>query len=142
MASLLVCAPPSHAWQRLGIETETLARLDDTELDQIRGRFRGFYFSVMFTGWWDTMGRRRADLDVAAGLGPDANAPAVNVTVQEAGNAVPAVEAPPAVSNTDGTQVQTLAVIGGLHGARGLIQVNQVPGWGNLVHSAWWSTSR
>jgi hypothetical protein len=86
----------------------------EEEMDGKRGTFMGFYFSVLFEGYWDTLGNYQASL----------------LTNTNASSA-----APPDLTSTlpAGTQVNIQATVGGMGNSQGIFQITQVPGSGNIV---------
>lgn len=143
MATFVLCSPFAYGsdllvsdWQSLGMRTEGLAKLTDSELDQMRGRFMGFFLSVMWTGVFDRLGNGWSNFEVTGGVGQ--NTESANVTVTSSGTtgstsvSVPSPDVNPPVTSTNSGEplAVTTAVIGGLNGAQGVFQINQIPGSG------------
>lgn len=85
----------------------------EEEMDGKRGTYMGFYFSVFFEGAWDTLGNSTANL----------------VTNTNAGTSGLSSSLPA------GTQVNIQATVSGISDTRGIFQITQVPGSGNVVTS-------
>ncbi len=119
-----------------GIPRDAVAALDDTELDDLRGRFLGFFFSVHFEGFVGLDGATQANLNVNAGLGNQnggfsLTGPGTGGTVT--GSVGPAGTA--VVSGPGGEQINVSATIANsaFSGGNIIAQVNQVPGNQNVV---------
>ena len=82
-------------------------------MDQERGTYMGFYFSVLFEGFWDTLGNYNATL----------------LTNTNAATGALIASLP------EGTQVNISASVSGLGNNQGIFQIVQVPGSGNIVTS-------
>ncbi len=54
----LLIALPAHALdvQKIGLEPDSVEKVNTAELDKMRGRYFGFYFAINFVGYWDTVG--------------------------------------------------------------------------------------
>jgi hypothetical protein len=86
----------------------------EEEMDGKRGTYMGFYFSVLFEGYWDSLGYN-------ATLITDTNA-STPATISSA--AIP-----------PGTQVNIQASVSGIGDTKGIFMITQVPGSGNVVTS-------
>ena len=103
--------------QNLEVNGEILGEaVTEEEMDGKRGTFMGFYFSVLFEGFWDSLGNYQASLLTNTNAN---NAPPPDFT-----SALP-----------PGTQVNIQASVSGIGNARGIFQITQVPGSGNIVTS-------
>ncbi len=92
----------------------TTAELAKEEsLQEIRGGYMGVYFQVVFTGFWDNLGHSVSILE------GDSNS---DFSVDP-------------VASSSGTDVKSLALIGGFNGANGIFQINQVPGSNNIIEN-------
>lgn len=117
---IVMCATPVGAFigvhqDRLEIEGEVLGKaIDVAEMDNIRGTYMGFYFSVLFEGFWDNLGNYDAVL-ITGGNTPPGNTTALNL--------------PP------NTEVSIQASVGDFGDTRGIFFITQVPGSDNLVQS-------
>jgi hypothetical protein len=120
-----------------GIPRDAAAVLDDTELDDLRGRFLGFFFSVHFEGFVGLDGATQANLDVNAGLGGQTGT--INLTGPGTGGTVTGSVGPAGtavVSGPGGEQIKVAATIANSAFSGGgniIAQVNQVPGNQNVV---------
>jgi hypothetical protein len=118
-----------------GIPADAAMPLTDEEMDDLRGGFLGFFFSVHLSGFVETDGVLDATLDVNASLGDqsdglhfDASDGDPSVTPGLVGDALG-----PAVTVTDTVtgeifRVQALIGDGAFNGANMIGQVSQVPG--------------
>jgi len=113
----------SEPWT--GLEDQELVALGESQLEDMRGGYLGFYFAITFKGFWDTQGNKWAKVDYDAGINGDTQSGQVTLTSTDgdAGD----------VTSQDGLQFQSTAVLGGLNGAEGVFQINQVPGSNNIV---------
>ena len=99
---------------RLEVNGEVLGEAVTPEvMDQERGTYMGFYFSVLFEGFWDTLGNYNATLLTNTNAATDALM----------------------ASLPEGTQVNISASVSGLGNNQGIFQIVQVPGSGNIVTS-------
>ena len=107
--------------QSSGILPESIQAqaLADTQLEEIRGKFMGFYFSMNYSMYWDTSGNQFALNDAASGANTDLVRAPGDSSVQ--------------LNNPLGTST---AVIGDFQGGSGIFQINQVPGNNNLVNNS------
>ncbi len=78
--------------------------VDEGELDEMRGAYMGMSFSVVFEGYWDTLGNSFYETQ-----GEPASAPSLP------------------------SNVRIEASVGGFYGARGVFQIVQVPGSNNII---------
>lgn len=119
MALVVVWTTPAGAFvgiysDRLEVNGEVLGKaINEKEMNSLRGTYMGFNFSVLFEGWWDTLGNYNATL----------------VTGGNTGTAGSIAKA----SLPEGTQVNIQASVGDLGGSKGIFQITQVPGSGNIV---------
>lgn len=86
----------------------------EEEMDGKRGTFMGFYFSVLFEGFWDTLGNYNA-----------------NLVTNTNGSTPPNLSS----SLPSGTQVNIQASVSGIGETKGVFMITQVPGSGNVVTS-------
>jgi len=91
----------------------TIELAKEESLQEIRGGYMGVYFQVVFTGFWDNLGH--------------------NVSILE-GDSNSEFSADP-VASLSGTNVRSIALIGGFNGANGIFQINQVPGSNNIIEN-------
>ncbi|RMG52717.1 MAG: hypothetical protein D6717_11650, partial [Gammaproteobacteria bacterium] len=140
-----------------------LVQVDETVLDQARGRYFDLFFSISFTGYWrhddPSPGFPGARLVYSFGFGEEQGGGDVSLIVADVDDDrdVPcASDSPPPVPPSVGLEEpvetvetvvttdvappdpdqdsETLAIInGGLTGGSGAFQVTQVPGSGNIV---------
>jgi hypothetical protein len=97
---------------RLEVNGEVLGEAVTEEvMDQERGTYMGFYFSVLFEGFWDTLGNYNATLLTNTNAATDALM----------------------ASLPEGTQVNISASVSGLGNNTGVFTIVQVPGSGNIV---------
>ncbi len=90
-------------------------------LQEIRGGYKGIYFQVIFTGYWDDLGH---DVSIEGGndfIGMKNN----QDTSDFSKNTV----------SSSGVKVKSFAIIGNFNGANGIFQINQVPGSNNIVRN-------
>jgi len=91
----------------------TVELAKEESLQEIRGGYMGVYFQVVFTGYWDNLGH--------------------SVSILE-GDSNSEFSADP-VASLSGTNVRSIALIGGFNGANGIFQINQVPGSNNIIEN-------
>ncbi|MDL1957691.1 MAG: hypothetical protein LWW95_11705 [Candidatus Desulfofervidus auxilii] len=91
----------------------TVELAKEESLQEIRGGYMGVYFQVVFTGYWDNLGH--------------------SVSILE-GDSNSEFSADSVVS-LSGTNVRSIALIGGFNGANGIFQINQVPGSNNIIEN-------
>lgn len=138
ISAAVLCLSPllSHGFEGLGLEPNNVQKVSDSAMDDIRGRYYGFHFSINFTGYWDTIGSTPgAVLTYDAGFGPSMASGTINLVKTD--DDVPISSGDDDVSISSGNvAVNTLAMVGGgLNGANGAIQLTQVPGNMNFVYS-------
>jgi len=124
-----------------GLSRESVHAIPEWELDMIRGRYLGFYFSVTFSGVIEVGGAVNGSLDVKAGLGGDGGG--LTFTPGDASGGSPGSpgSANPSVTVTDGVTGESFRVQAGIgggafEGSRGVFQISQVPGNGNDIRQA------
>ena len=122
--------PAYGSEQWTGLEEQQLVALGESQLEDMRGGYLGFYFAITFRGYWDTQGNKWADVDYEAGF--DGDTQSGQVTLTSTGDNTASGESGDGTSQ-DGLQFQTTAVLGGLNGSEGVFQINQVPGSNNIV---------
>ena len=106
-----------------GLDLEKTCKLSNSELDAVRGRYAGFYFSFDFSGYWDTAGNASATLDHGGNVG--------DIVV---GGTAPNVPSGSDLTLNAGERVVRIqAMVGSLNETRGVIQISQVPGSNNVV---------
>lgn len=121
LMSVLIVMTPAWASIKLGpdkleIDGEVLGEaVTEQEMEGSRGKFLGVYFSVTFQGSWDSLGNYNATLLTNGNTGSNGTT---------ASNYLP-----------PNTAVKIEASVGGLDGAKGIFQITQVPGSGNIVTS-------
>ena len=121
-----VLAMPAPLASLPGLSAEECAaarQVSDAELDEMRGRYAGYYFSADMSGYWDSLGNQQAALNTAT-----------NIALEQ----VPVV--PPSGPSVDLSHsaipdVRIHAFIGSLQNTSGLIQITQVPGNNNVITS-------
>jgi len=91
----------------------TIELAKEESLQEMRGGYMGVYFQVIFTGYWDNLGH--------------------SVSILE-GDSNSEFSADP-VASLSGTNVRSIALIGGFNGANGIFQINQVPGSNNIIEN-------
>jgi hypothetical protein len=97
---------------RIEVNGEVLGEAVTPEfMDQERGTYMGFYFSVLFEGFWDTLGNYNATLLTNTNAATDALM----------------------ASLPAGTEVNISASVSGLGNNTGVFTIVQVPGSGNIV---------
>jgi hypothetical protein len=115
---------PTLASMRLGpegleVDGEVLGTaIEEKNMEDMRGGYLGVSFSVLFEGTWDTLGNYNASLITGGNVGPGS-----------AGTTIPPSSLPP------NTAVKIEASIGSLGGGRGIFQITQVPGSGNVINN-------
>ncbi len=123
IVTVIITLTPAWAYVKLGpdsfeMDGEVLGdAVSEGDLDNSRGAYLGINFSVLFEGFWDTLGNYNANLIATS------NAGAGNTT----GSTGVASNIPP------NTAVKIEASVGGFGPAKGIFQVTQVPGSGNVV---------
>jgi hypothetical protein len=107
--------------RNLEVDGEILGEaVTEEEMDGKRGAFMGFYFSVLFEGYWDTLGNYQANL--LTNTNANSTAP-------------PSLTSSLTSSLPPGTQVNIQATVSGIGNTQGIFQITQVPGSGNIVTS-------
>lgn len=96
--------------------------LSDAEMDDFRGKYAEFYFTVDFSGTWTPSGGN-ADLIYSG-----------NVNPSNPDTLVGADTSTVFASRRD-TDVRATATVGDLYGARGIMQISLVPGNNNVVNN-------
>jgi hypothetical protein len=114
---------PTWAFIKLGgdqleLDGEVLGEaVSETEMEGMRGTYLGFNFSVLFDGFWDTLGNYNANLIANTNAGSGSTTATTNPSL------------PP------NTAVKIEASVGGFGSSRGIFQITQVPGSNNIVTS-------
>ena len=157
-AVLLSLSPVlSYGFDGLGLNPKTAEKVSDSAMDDMRGKYYGFYFSINFSGYWDTLGSiPTAKLTYNAGSGKsyaagsiqwtgaqDSNTSSNNTSSDtSSGNSNPSASSASDSSGSSSSSnssnepaVKTTAVVGGLNGSGGVMQLTQVPGNMNFVQS-------
>ncbi len=98
------------------------ADMTNTELDQVRGGFSGFYFGVSFSGYFDTLGNVSGSLAYNGGVGELSDSPAL-----------PTPQGDTASLAGDGVAIK--AYVGNIDGASGIFQIVQSPGNYNVLQN-------
>jgi hypothetical protein len=71
----------SYGFDGLGLNPKTSEKVSDSAMDEMRGKYYGFYFSINFTGYWDTLGSiPTAKITYNAGLGKSYKTGSINMT--------------------------------------------------------------
>jgi hypothetical protein len=96
--------------------------LTDSELDQLRGGYAGFYFGVSFTGYWSSPGMASGSLGYSGSI------------VSEPNYQLPPGSLP-AGGTTTGDGVSIQAYVGNFGGASGIFQLIQSPGSYNVIQN-------
>ena len=105
---------------RLEIDGKMLGKaINEKEMEEMRGGYMGFSFTVIFKGWWDSLGNASALLQ---GNSAVTGSPG-------AANTIPTNNLPA------NTAVNIQATVGDMGAARGIFQITQVPGSNNLVNN-------
>ncbi|MEW6740384.1 MAG: hypothetical protein AB1325_10845 [Nitrospirota bacterium] len=153
----------SYGFDGLGLNPKTAEKVSDSAMDEMRGKYYGFYFSINFTGYWDTLGSiPTAKITYNAGLGRSNTSGSVNIvgtqdnislstssvpdnssTNNSSSNSDSVISSSSSSGTSDSSSssnepaVKTTAVIGGsgLNGSGGVMQLTQVPGSQNFVYS-------
>jgi len=144
---LLVVGRPLGAEDLLGADFEAFTGIpaaaaepiDEEEMDDLRGGFLGFYFSVFFSAVADTEGSVDGTLEVNANFGTESGTLSFDGDPSTSGT--PAAEGGtlggPAVTVADqvtGEVFRVQSVIGdAFNGAQGAFQITQSPGNGNDI---------
>ena len=143
-AVLLSLSPVlSYGFDGLGLNPKTIEKVSDSAMDEMRGKYYGFYFSVNFTGYWDTIGSiPTAKITYNAGLGSSNTSGSINIVGTQDNISLSTTSVPDNSSTTNnsssgpdtvissssssgasdssnpsnGPAVKTTAVIGGLNG--------------------------
>jgi hypothetical protein len=121
---IVIGTTPTLASMRLGpegleVDGEVLGTaIEEKNMKDMRGGYLGISFSVLFEGFWDTLGNYNASLITGGNVGPGS-----------AGTTIPPSSLPP------NTAVKIEASIGSLGGGRGIFQITQVPGSGNVINN-------
>jgi len=120
----IIGTTPTLASMKLGpegleIDGEVLGMaIEEKNMDEMRGGYLGISFSVLFEGFWDTLGNFNANL-ITNGSGGSGSA----------GTSIPPSSLPP------NTAVKIEASIGSFGGGKGIFQITQVPGSGNIINN-------
>jgi hypothetical protein len=125
-----------------GIPPESAEAIDEGELDELRGGFLGFYFSVYFSGFVGSDGVMDGSLDVNANFGSesgnlffetDPENPGTEPVVE--GGAVGGGPVAIATDSATGEAFRVQAVVGdnAFNGAAGTFLITQVPGNNNAI---------
>jgi len=120
----IIGTTPSLAFMKLGpegleVDGEVLGTpIEEKNMEDMRGGYLGINFSVLFEGFWDTLGNFNANLITNGGTGSGS-----------AGTTIPPSSLPP------NTAVKIEASIGDLGGGKGIFLITQVPGSGNIVNN-------
>ena len=122
LLTMLFIIHTSPTWSSMKLNSDTLEvngevlgeAVTEEEMDGKRGTYMGFYFSVLFEGYWDSLGYN-------ATLITDTNA---STPANISSAAIP-----------PGTQVNIQASVSGIGDTKGIFMITQVPGSGNVVTS-------
>jgi len=139
----------SHGFEKLGLDSAGLEKVDLAAMDETRGRYLGRDFSIFldanFKLFFDNMSAEPwVKVDVNAGVG---KSKITNTqTMQTKGNTdsngasspTPVPDAAPAYASSIGDAARASFSVGnsGNGGGAGIMQVTQVPGNGNLLQSS------
>lgn len=157
IASMFLFLSPvlGYGFEGLGLNPEAVKKVSDSAMDDMRGKYYGFYFSINFTGYWDTIGSiPTAKLTYNAGLGKSNTSGSINIVGAQDNNSSTnnsyggsdtvissSSSSDASVSSSsnssNGPAVKTTAVVSGdsLNGSGGVMQLTQVPGSQNFVYS-------
>jgi len=121
-----------------GIPAEAVQAIPDAELDQLRGTYLGFYFSVTLSGMVEMGGAVDASLSVTAGLGDQTGGLAFHTDSPTGGAGGGPASGGPSVTVTNGATGEAFRIQAGIGngafgGAQGVFQISQVPGDNNAV---------
>ncbi|TYO97536.1 hypothetical protein EDC39_11076 [Geothermobacter ehrlichii] len=134
----------------LGLDTSQLVSVEDTALEQTRGRYFDFYFTISFTGYWrhddPTPGLPSARLAYNFGMGTQQQDGNLHLTLTDGDDTPSPPSTPPLqVDDRDAAPSEQppeppgenpMAIIsGGFDGSSGAFQITQVPGSDNVVTS-------
>lgn len=116
-----------------GLEDQGLVELGESQMADLRGGYLGFYFSITFSGFWDTQGNKWADINYKAGFDKDLQSGQLTVSSSD----TDPVSGGTSGSSGDGDNPQftAKAILGGFNNGNGVFQVNQVPGSNNIVQN-------
>jgi hypothetical protein len=120
----IIGTTPSLAFMRLGpegleVDGEVVGTpIEEKNMEDMRGGYLGISFSVIFEGFWDTLGNFNANLITNGNTGSGST-----------GTTIPPSSLPP------DTAVKIEASVGSLGGGKGIFQITQVPGSGNIVNN-------
>lgn len=114
-----------------GVAASETAMLTDEEMDELRGRFLGFFFSVNFAGFVDMDGAAHGSLEVVAGLGDQTE----SISLGSASVLPGAVPGEALVTDAAGNELGVRAIIAddAFNGSNLIGQISQVPGNGNDI---------
>jgi hypothetical protein len=98
-----------------GFDLEGAQALSESELDGMRGGYTGYFFTITFKGFWDTLGNMSATLDSSGNVTQGASS-----------------------SSGSGDAVNAQASVGenAFGNSRGIFLITQVPGNQNFVQAA------
>lgn len=121
-----------------GIPAGAVQAIADAELDELRGTYLGFYFSVTLSGMVEMGGAVDASLTVNAGLGDQTGGLAFHTDSPTGGAGGGPAAGSPAVTVTNGAtgeafRIQAGIANGAFNGSQGVFQISQVPGSNNSV---------
>ena len=95
----------------------------NSELDQVRGGFSGFYFGVSFTGYFDTLGNISGSLTYNGGVSEQlSDSPDLPTSYGD-------------TASITGDGVAIRAYVGNIEGASGIFQIIQSPGSYNVLQN-------
>jgi hypothetical protein len=113
-----------------GIPPDSAREIAEPELDDLRGGFLGFFFSVSFSGVVEVDGASTGVLVVSASLGDESG----EVVVDAGAGSESGADDSSAAGSAEGAEVFSSAIIGeGFAGAEGIFQISQIPGDLNSV---------
>ena len=118
-----------------GLGEQDLVALEESQMEDLRGGYLGFYFSITFSGFWDTQGNQWSNIGYEAGIGEDGQSGQITLTAGETSTSSGGTTNSGDSTTGDNPQFTTTAILGGFNGGQGLFQVNQVPGSNNIVHN-------
>jgi hypothetical protein len=131
-----LCAPVYGSDEWTGLEERGFIALGESQMADMRGGYLGFYFSITFSGFWDTQGNQWADIDYDAGFNGSGQSGQITLSSADAGTSSGDTAGSGDGTSDGGTQFTAKAILGGFNGGQGLFQVNQVPGSDNIVSNS------
>ena len=113
---------PSHAFS-LNFDMMKSEKLDDSELEQLRGKYKELFFKVEFSGYWSPDG---AGTDFVY----DGN---LNFVKESDTSLISDASGVTYGVSPGSEEINIMAYVGNLNGANGVFQLSLVPGNNNTV---------